>query len=163
MENVFKKRLTALLDKHGVLQSDVARGIDVNQATVSRWLNQDAPAKPGSKRRLALFFDVPVDYFDEEDDSTAEAMMTGSMVSTPRLMLDKVSIKEEIATPDLVAKMIPDPRPNEPIDIYNVLLFNPCPVKGIKLDFKQRIELLQAIDKIVLPESFNVPSNKEEE
>ena len=163
MENVFKKRLTALLDKHGVLQSDVARGIDVNQATVSRWLNQDAPAKPGSKRRLALFFDVPVDYFDEEDDSAAEAMMTGSMVSTPRLMLDKVSIKEEIATPDLVAKMIPDPRPNEPIDIYNVLLFKPCTVKGIKLDFKQRIELLQAIDKIVLPESFNMSSNIKEE
>ena len=163
MESVFKKRITELLKKHRLSRVNLSRGIGLNPATITRWLNQGIPPYESSKQKLADFFNVPVSYFNEEDEDAAKKMLDESKVLTPMLMRDKVSITEEIATPELVSKMIPDPKPNEPIDIYGVLLFKPCTVKGIKLDFKQRIELLQAIDKIVLPESFNMTSNKEEE
>jgi transcriptional regulator with XRE-family HTH domain len=50
----FRDRLKRALATRGVTQSELARRLDVRQATISQWFSQEAPAQPKAQQILRL-------------------------------------------------------------------------------------------------------------
>ncbi len=50
----FRDRLKRALMLRGVTQSELARRLNVRQATISQWFNQEAPAQPKTEQLLRL-------------------------------------------------------------------------------------------------------------
>lgn len=59
----FSEKVNRLLSERNQTQADLAKSLQVSQATVSRWLSGTTP-QPRIKIRLADYFNVDVDFFN---------------------------------------------------------------------------------------------------
>lgn len=76
-------KIKELINKKGLTQLAVAKGSNVPQNTLSRYMNAKSTPKDDYLRRLADFFNVDISYFKEEQTEIA------STVSDEVLKLDK--------------------------------------------------------------------------
>lgn len=58
-------RLKALMDKQGITCYRVAKGIEVSEPAVHAWVDGRCEPKLKNLKKLAKFFNVPLEYFIE--------------------------------------------------------------------------------------------------
>jgi transcriptional regulator with XRE-family HTH domain len=77
MKIKFSERLRELRKAKGLTQMDIAKYLGLStDSTVSLWENESNPNKPGldNAKRLALLFDVSLDYLLGEQDEKGKAV-----------------------------------------------------------------------------------------
>ncbi len=65
---LFWKKYNELCDNHGVKPKAIATELGVSAATDTKWVNDGMP-NPDMIKRAAEYFDVPIDYLVNEDDT----------------------------------------------------------------------------------------------
>lgn len=65
---IFWKKYNELCDEHGVKPRAVATELGISAATVTKWVNGGMPNLE-MIRKIAEYFDVPIDYLVNEDDT----------------------------------------------------------------------------------------------
>lgn len=65
---IFWRKYNELCDEHGVKPRTVATELGISSATVTKWVNDGMPNLE-MIRKIAKYFDVPLDYLINEDDT----------------------------------------------------------------------------------------------
>lgn len=71
--NIFDRRLKAILSASGVERGELARHLDVSVPTVNRWLNGISTPNAYQLREIAHYFGMPYDWFLEADGGVPNA------------------------------------------------------------------------------------------
>ena len=67
----FCEKITALCQKNGKTLSGVVRALGFSPAVSTQWKNGAVP-RPESVKKVADFFGVPVEYFNETDENNLD-------------------------------------------------------------------------------------------
>lgn len=65
---IFWRKYNELCDEHGVKPRALATELGISAATVTKWVNDGMP-NLDMITRIAEYFDVPIDYLINEDDT----------------------------------------------------------------------------------------------
>ena len=68
---IFWRKYNELCDERGIKPRTLATELGISAATVTKWVNDGMP-NLDMITRIAEYFDVPIDYLINEDDSPAE-------------------------------------------------------------------------------------------
>ena len=71
--NIFDRRLKAILSASGVERGELARHLGVSVPTVNRWLNGISTPNAYQLREIAHYFGMPYDWFLEADGGVPNA------------------------------------------------------------------------------------------
>ena len=71
--NIFDRRLKAILSASGVERGELARHLDVSVPTVNRWLNGISTPNAYQLREIAHYFGMPYDWFLEDGGGVPNA------------------------------------------------------------------------------------------
>lgn len=71
--NIFDRRLKAILSASGVERVELARHLGVSVPTVNRWLNGISTPNAYQLREIAHYFGMPYDWFLEADGGVPNA------------------------------------------------------------------------------------------
>ena len=71
--NIFDRRLKAILSVSGVERGELARHLGVSVPTVNRWLNGISTPNAYQLREIAHYFGMPYDWFLEADGGVPNA------------------------------------------------------------------------------------------
>ena len=71
--NIFDRRLKAILSASGVERGELARHLGVSVPTVNRWLNGISTPNAYQLREIAHYFGMPYDWFLEEGGGVPNA------------------------------------------------------------------------------------------
>ena len=71
--NIFDRRLKAILSASGVERGELARHLGVSVPTVNRWLNGISTPNAYQLRAIAHYFGMPYDWFLEADGGVPNA------------------------------------------------------------------------------------------
>ena len=71
--NIFDRRLKAILSASGVERGELARHLDVSVPTVNRWLNGISTPNAYQLREIAHYFGMPYDWFLEDSGGVPNA------------------------------------------------------------------------------------------
>lgn len=63
------KKFSDLLQQRGLRAVDVSKGTGINQTVFSEWKRGKAQPKLDKLRKIAKYFDVPVEYFTDEEEN----------------------------------------------------------------------------------------------
>lgn len=69
LKAIFAKRLKELIDTNNVNQAELAQMLKVDNSTVGKWLSCKAYPRMGIVEKLSVIFNVPKNYFLDEDES----------------------------------------------------------------------------------------------
>lgn len=90
------ERFAALCKERNITPSMVAKLTGINPSTISHWKNGRYEPKFEKKKRIAAFFDVPVEYIDEDKEED------------PVIAARKKMNEDEKALADLASKADPE-------------------------------------------------------
>ena len=71
--NIFDRRLKAILSASGVERGELARHLGVSVPTVNRWLNGISTPNAYQLREIAHYFGMPYDWFLEDEGGIPNA------------------------------------------------------------------------------------------
>ena len=71
--NIFDRRLKAILSASGVERGELARHLGVSVPTVNRWLNGISTPNAYQLREIAHYFGMPYDWFLEDGGGVPNA------------------------------------------------------------------------------------------
>jgi len=94
----FPRRLRLLFDKTRASQADVANYVGVTRQAVSQWMNGKTTPDCYSFKKVAEFFDVPLEYLYGE---------TNSKVRENILLVDSLGLSDEAVSAMLSLKNVP--------------------------------------------------------
>lgn len=89
VQELFSRRLRRLRERKDVTMVELAHTIGMSQATISEWEKGNKFPRSGALQQLAIYFNVPMEYFFKED-----AFLKVAMVNIPvyrSIMLGKHS------------------------------------------------------------------------
>ena len=93
--NIFDRRLKAILSASGVERGELARHLGVSVPTVNRWLNGISTPNVYQFRAIAHFFGLPYEWFTEDEGGIPNvddlAVKLGLSPETVEALLDMVS------------------------------------------------------------------------
>ena len=93
--NIFDRRLKAILSASGVERGELARHLGVSMPTVNRWLNGISTPNVYQLRAIAHYFGMPYDWFLEADGGIPNvddlAVRLGLSPGTVEALLELVS------------------------------------------------------------------------
>lgn len=75
VQELFSRRLRRLRERKDVTMVDLAAAIGMSQATISEWEKENKFPRSGALQHLAIYFNVPMEYFFKEDASLNVEMM----------------------------------------------------------------------------------------
>ena len=78
VQDLFSRRLRRLRERKEVTMVDLAAAIGMSQATISEWEKENKFPRSGALQQLAIYFNVPMEYFFKED-----AFLTVEMMNIP--------------------------------------------------------------------------------
>ena len=78
VQELFSSRLRRLRERKNVTMVELAHAIGMSQATISEWEKSNKFPRSGALQQLAIYFNVPMEYFFK-----AEAFLTVAMVNIP--------------------------------------------------------------------------------
>ncbi len=72
----YGEKITALRKKKGMTQAELGAELNVTYQAVSKWERGESQPDFGTMSKIAHLFDVPLSYFEEGDEQTAETVAT---------------------------------------------------------------------------------------
>jgi len=89
VQELFSRRFKLLRDREKVTMVELADAIGMSQATISEWEKGNKFPRSGALQQLAIYFNVPMEYFFKE-----EAYLLVDMINIP--LYQPGSINEEV-------------------------------------------------------------------
>lgn len=97
--NIFDRRLKAILSASGVERGELARHLGVSVPTVNRWLNGISTPNAYQFREIAHFFGMPYDWFLEDNGGIPDvddlAVKLGLSPETLEALLELAGSEDE--------------------------------------------------------------------
>lgn len=124
----FGKLFNKLCEQSGKSNAEIARGLDIDKATVGRWRTGERSPKLSSLSTIADYFNVDIKIFSRSKTQTENesAFQYGNDTANREYLADKPELLEiynEITTRDDIALLFDKTKDLEPKDVESVLMF----------------------------------------